>query len=183
MCWANRQKRSQDVQLIIIGEIKTADLERPNSYGSYTIDIRIDEDTQHAFDQLWKSGKWGEEPEFKNPVNSEGIIRISTKINSINRHARKNKLTLLSDDDPFPGLHDGSGMHKGNTALIPRTPQDFTEGTVVAVEATVSSYDFTNADGDRIFGYSLSIREVYWLSEYQEENWPTTPTTNRKKTS
>jgi hypothetical protein len=53
----------------------------------------------------------------------------------------------------------------------------------VAVEATVSSYDFTNADGDRIFGSSLSIREVYWLSEYQEdrENWPTTPTTNRKK--
>jgi hypothetical protein len=60
-------------------------------------------------------------------------------VDSLNRDARRNQVDLiLTELDPFPGLHDGSGMHKDNAAPVPRPAEDF---TTVAVEATVATYD------------------------------------------
>ena len=172
LCWANPKKGSRkDVQLIVVGKMKTADLGKPNKYGTYTIDLQIDEEGQQAFNTIWKTGRWGDTPGFSAPVSNQGVARFTAKLGTINREAHKKGLGLvLTEHDPFPGLHNGSGMHKDHTALIPHPAGEFTEGATVAVEATVATYNFTNEDGIRRFGYSLGIREVYWICEYRPED-------------
>jgi hypothetical protein len=65
----------------------------------------------------------------------------------------KKKDLILTERDPFPGLYDGSAMHKDNTALVPRVAGDFTAGMTVAVEATVATYDFISNDWVHTVGY------------------------------
>jgi hypothetical protein len=45
--------------LIVVGEIKLAALDTPNTYGAYTVDVLLDDDSKRAFDQIWKLGKLG----------------------------------------------------------------------------------------------------------------------------
>jgi hypothetical protein len=101
-------------------------------------------------------------------VSSFGVLRTG-HVNKVPRWQRKG--------------YDGRPMHAENVTLIPYPAHKFTEGTTVAVEATVSTYNFKNNDGIHRFGYSLNIREVYWLREYQpehnDENNPTTPNNKR----
>jgi len=172
LCWANPKKDSRkDVQLIVVGKIKSAELGKPNRYDAYTIDLRVDEEGRHAFNTIWKSGKWGSTPGYNVPLSNQGVAKFSAKLRTINREAQKKNLDLLlTEHDPFPGLHNGSAMHKGNTTLKPHPAHEFTEGVTVAVEATVATYDFSNEEGDRKFGYSLALREVYWLSEDERED-------------
>jgi hypothetical protein len=67
-------------------------------------------------------------------------------------------------------------MHRKSTDLVPRPVADFvTTGTTVAVEATVATYDFTGSDGTHRSGYSLGLREVYWLHEDEDRDNPATP--------
>jgi hypothetical protein len=172
LCWANPKKGShKDVQLIVVGRIKTADLEKPNRYGTYNIDLQIDEKGRQVFDSIWKTGKWGDTPGFSTPISNQGVARFNAKLEAINKEAKKKKLDLvLTEHDPFPGLYNGSGMHKNNTVLIPHPAPEFTEGATVAVEAAVATYNLTNEDGIRRFGYSLGIREVYWICEHRPED-------------
>jgi hypothetical protein len=156
--------------LIVVGKVKTADLRKPNRYDAYTIDLHLDEESRHAFNTIWKTGKWGNTPGYSVPVSDQGVARFTAKLGTINREAQKKGLDLvLTEHDPFPDLHNGSGMHKDSTTLIPYPAHEFTDRTTVAVEATVATYDFTNVDGIRRFGYSLGIREVYWLCEEDED--------------
>jgi hypothetical protein len=157
--------------LIVVGKIKPADLGKPNRYGTYTIDLQIDEESRQAFNTIWKTGKWGNTPGFSAPVSNQGVARFTAKLGTINREALEKGLgVILTEHDPFPGLHNGSGMHKDSTTLISHPAHEFTEGATVAVEATVATYDFANGDGIRRFGYSLGIREVYWICEYRPED-------------
>jgi hypothetical protein len=89
------------------------DLEVPNKFGAYTIDLLLDDQSQEAFEQLWKSSRFGNGTGFSVPVSNLGIVRFTAKIDAINRDARKKNVNLvLGEDDPFPGLHDGSIMHR-----------------------------------------------------------------------
>jgi hypothetical protein len=175
LCWTKQKNGSRkDVQLIVVGKIKTADLGEPNGYGKYTIDLHIDEEDRQAFNTIWKTGKWANTPAntqgYSVPVSDQGVARFTAKLETINREAQEEELDLvLTEHDPFPGLHNGSGMHKDSTTLTPHPAHEFTEGATVAVEATVATYKFTSEDGIRRFGYSLGIREVYWLCEYRSE--------------
>ena len=154
----------------------------PNKFGAYTIDLLIDDQSREAFEQLWKSGRFENGTGFSVPVNNLGIARFTAKLDAINRDARKKKLNLvLTEDDPFPGLHDGSIMHRDSTALVSRPAADFTAGATVAVEATIATYDFTSSDGVHRFGYSLSLREVYWLDKCREDGDCDNPATPSKK--
>jgi len=59
----------------------------------------------------------------------------------------------------------------------------------VAVEATVATYDFVSNDGVHRSGYSLGLREVYWLDGCREDgdrsddNLPATPGKKRQAES
>jgi hypothetical protein len=172
----------KDIQLITIGRIKTADLEVPNKFGAYTIDLLLDDQSQEAFEQGLKSGRFGNGTGFSVPVNNLGTSRFTAKVDAINRDARKKKVNLvLTEDDPFPGLHDGSIMHQKSTALVPHPEADFMVGATVAVEATVATYDFTSNDGIHRFGYSLGLIEVYWLNKCREDGDRDNPATPTKK--
>lgn len=166
LCWkTTNTNASKDIQLIVVGKIKSAALEVPNTYGAYTIDLLLDDESQQAFDRIWKSGRL-HGTGLNVPINNMGVAKFSAKMNSINRDARKNKMDFsLTEHDPFPGLHDGRMLHKNNTALVPRAAGDFTAGITVAVKATVATYDFVSNDGVHRSGYSLGPREVYWLDE------------------
>jgi len=183
LCWEKADESSRKaVQLIAIGKIKTADLDVPNKFGAYTIDLLLDDQSQEAFEQLWKSGRFGNEAGSSMPVNNLGIARFTAKVDAINRDARKKKVDLvLTENDPFPGLHDGSIMHRKSAELVPRPAADFLAGATVAVEATVATYDFTSSDGFHRFGYSLGLREVYWLIECREDEDRDNPATPTKK--
>ena len=172
LCWSRPKTKSRrDVQLIVVGKIKNADLRKPNRYGTYTIELHISQEDRRGFQIIWETGKWGNTPGFSAPISNQGVAKFTARLATINREARRKKLDLvLTEDDPFPGLHDGRGMHKEGTTLISHPAQEFTEGTTVAVEATVATYDFSNEDDVRRFGYSLAIREVYWLCEYRPED-------------
>jgi hypothetical protein len=172
LCWMNPETiPHKDVQLIVIGKIKSADLEMPNQYGTYTIQLHIDEEVRQCFDAIWKTGKWVNSPGCTLPISNEGVAKFSTKLTTINKEAREDALDqVLTENDPFPGLHDGRPMHADSAALMPYPAHKFTEGTTVAVEATVATYNFKNDDGYRKFGYALSIREVYWLRDYQPDS-------------
>src|ERR1700743_2141644 len=99
-----------------------------------------------------KSGTLGKGTRFTVPINNQGVAKFTAKVDSFNRDARRNQMGLiLTELDPFPGLHDGSGMHKDNAALVPRPAEDLTTGATVAVEATVATYDFISKDGVRRF--------------------------------
>ena len=41
----------------MVGKIKSVDLEVPNKYGTYTVDVMLDDVSEQAFDQVWKSGR------------------------------------------------------------------------------------------------------------------------------
>jgi hypothetical protein len=43
-------------------------LEVPNKYGTYTIDLLIDDEPQQAFDQIWKSGRVNAREDFFKPA-------------------------------------------------------------------------------------------------------------------
>ena len=185
LCWNKPETElHKDIQLIVVGKIKDANLEKPNQYGTYTIELHIDNEVRQGFNTIWKTGKWGNTPGFNNPINSEGVAKFTAKLSTINREAQRDNLdSILTENDPFPGLYDGRPMNAENVTLIPYPAHEFTEGTTVAVEATVSTYNFKNNEGIHRFGYSLNIREVYWLREYQpeenDESNPTTPKTKR----
>jgi len=72
-------------------------------------------------------------------------------------------------------------MHRNSTALVSRPAADFTVGATVAVEATIATYDFTSSDGIHRFGYSLGLREVYWLNKCREDGDCDNPATSSKK--
>jgi hypothetical protein len=93
--------------LVVIGRIKSATLEVPNTYGTYTIDLLLDNESQQAFDRIWKSGKL-HGTGFNVPVNNLDVARFTAKVDSINRDARKKKMDfILTEHDLFPGLYDG----------------------------------------------------------------------------
>ena len=183
LCWEKADGSSRKaIQLITTGKIRTADLEVPNKFNAYTIDLQLDDRSRDAFEQLWKSGKSGNEAGLSVPINNLGVARFTVKLDAINRDAAKKKINLvLTENDPFPGLHDGSIMHQKSTGLVPRPVADFMAGATVAVEATVATYDFTSSDGSHRFGYSLSLREVYWLMESGEDEDQDHPSTPNKK--
>ena len=185
MCWTKPEIiPHKDVQLIVIGKIKSADLDKPNQYGTYTIELHIDEEDRQCFNTIWKTGKWGNVPGFTIPISNEGVAKFSTKLSTINKEAWEDTLdSVLTENDPFPGLHDGRPMHADSVTFIPYPAHEFTEGTTVAVEATVATYNFKNQDGIRRFGYSLGIREIYWLREHQPEHDGNSTTPNQKKRS
>jgi len=58
-----------------VGKIKTADLGVPNKFGAYTIDLLIDDQSQEAFEQLWKSGRFGNGTGFSVPVNNLDLLQ------------------------------------------------------------------------------------------------------------
>lgn len=51
----------------------------------------LDNDSQQAFDQIWKLGKLGHDTGFNVPVNDLGVARFTAKMNTINRDARRKK--------------------------------------------------------------------------------------------
>jgi hypothetical protein len=186
LCWKNPARSSQpkDIQTITIGSIRSRDLEAPNRYGAYTIDLDIDDETQSAFSELWKSGKWGATPEFRNPITPFRVAKFTARQSVLNKKAERGNSDLqLDDEDPFPGLHDGSRMSRDNPTLTPRPATDFKPGATVAVEATAATYDFTDRDGSRRFGYSLGVREIYWLADCDDENDERTPSKLKRKRS
>src|ERR1700727_1295513 len=67
-----------------------------------------------------------------------------------------------------------------STDLVPRHVADFVTGAIVAIEATVATYDFTGSDGSHRSGYSLGLREVYWLREDEDRGNPATPSKKRQ---
>lgn len=68
LCWEKADNSSRKaIQLIAIWKIKTADLEVPNKFGAYTIDLLLDDQSQEAFEQLWKSGRFRIEAGFSVP--------------------------------------------------------------------------------------------------------------------
>jgi hypothetical protein len=46
-----------------------------------------------------------------------------------------------------------------------------------------ATYDFTDRDGTRRFGYSLGVREVYWLAGSDDKNDERTPSKLKRKRS
>jgi hypothetical protein len=180
LCWEEADGSCRKaIQLITTGKIRTADLEAPNKFNTYTVDLQLDERNRDAFEQLWQPGKFGNKAGLSVPINDLGIARFTAKLDAINKDAAiEKKINLiLTENDPFPGLHDGSVMHPRSTELVPRPVADFIAGATVAVEATVATYDFTSSDGSRRFGYSLSLREVYWLVESGEDDVQDQPST------
>jgi hypothetical protein len=182
LCWkVPGSNVHKDIQLIVIGEIRSATLDMPNTYGAYTVDVELDDDCRRAFDQIWKSSELGHDTDINIPVNDLGIARFTAKVDAINKDARKKKMnTVLKENDPFPGLHDGSIMDRKSTDLVPRHVADFVTGAIVAIEATVATYDFTGSDGSHRSGYSLGLREVYWLREDEDRGNPATPSKKRQ---
>jgi hypothetical protein len=77
------------------------------------VDVVLDDDSKRAFDQIWKSGKLGHDTGINIPVDDLGIARFTAKVDAINKDTRKKKVNpILTENDPFPGLHDGSIMHQ-----------------------------------------------------------------------
>ena len=70
--------------MITTGKIRTADLEVPNKFNAYTIDLQLDDRSRAALEV----GQ-GNEAGLSVPINNLGIARFTVKLDAINRRKQK----------------------------------------------------------------------------------------------
>jgi hypothetical protein len=163
LSWKEGAKRKGAVNLFVIGRLDKANLMNAASEfdnPSYRLRLIIEPDTRTALTFILDNGPLKNTDNVRYPLFGR-VASFSAKLRSIK----------LSDDlcidvgDPFPFLYDGRDMAKDRETFLKHYPAaDLSHGDMLAVQTNILSYDIPSREEfSRHTGYSLSLREVYFL--------------------
>jgi len=131
----------------------------------YRLELALDQDTMLALKSIMENGPLKDSDNFDNVkypfIGRSAIFKVVLKT------LQKTEARTLKVEEPFPYLFDGREMARGKKVLLEDYPAErLSDNDMLAVQTNISSYDMpAREDSFRITGYSMSLREIYFLGE------------------
>lgn len=151
-----------NMRVIVHGIIERPALESCDDYNKWELDVKVKNRDIKKLKAIMATGGPAKKKDYKTPFGEGRMIRFAAKLKDHTEYIDLNQYSA------FPHLWDGRSMSPGNPEAEHFPVEEFLKDTSVAVELTITSYDFSNERGSR-YGYTFVMDDVYYLAEHDSD--------------